>query len=96
MCDEPKIDIDKLKSQLPAGVLPEGFDESKLPKPDDFLKIVSQKCEKQTGTNESYTKVEEAGVQMKDCVSSLVDFEILQKEIEEAQPKGDLDTVFNK
>lgn len=96
MADEPKIDIDTIKSKLPAGVLPDGFDETKLPKSDDFIKIVKQKCEKQTGTNETYNKIEEAGIHLKDCVTGLVDVEVLQQEIEDAQPKGDLDTVFNK
>lgn len=85
-----------LSDSLPAGVLPEGFNVTALPSQDDIVKVLKQKCEKNAGNEEEWTKIEEAASEFKTCVSDLVDVEKLQEEIEQAQPNGELDTVFNK
>jgi len=91
-----ELDIDKLKSQLPEGILPPGFNTSSLPSPDDARKLFKEKCEKVAKNEQAFEQAENASEVFKDCLLNLVDFEILQKEIEQAQPNGELDTVFNK
>lgn len=90
------IDVDKLKSQLPDGILPEGFNASSLPSQEDAKKLFKEKCYKVSNDEDAFTKAENASEVFKDCLMNLIDVETLQKEIEEAQPNGDLDTVFNK
>lgn len=89
------IDIEKFKSQLPEGILPEGFNASAISE-DDVKIVLRKKCEKVGKKVGAYEEVEGAAIKLKDCVTGLVDFETLQKEIDKAQPNGELDTVFNK
>lgn len=91
-----EIDIEKFKSQIPEGILPEGFNSSSLPSPDEAKKLFKEKCQKVSNNDEAFQKAENASEVFKDCLMGLVDVETLQKEIEAAQPNGDLDTVFNK
>ncbi|KAG4075297.1 hypothetical protein HA402_003088 [Bradysia odoriphaga] len=91
-----EIDIDKLKSQLPEGIIPEGFNTSALPTADDAKKLFKEKCQKASNSDEAFQTAENASEVFRDCLTGLVDFEALQKEIETAQPNGDLDVVFNK
>lgn len=63
---------------------------------DEMKKVLQEKCKKVSGNEESYKAIEEGAQKLKDCTVGLVDVEQLQKEIEEAQPSGELDTVFNK
>lgn len=91
-----ELDIEKLKSQLPEGILPEGFNTSALPTADDAKKVIKEKCLKVSNNEEAYQKAETAAEVFRDCLTGLVDFEALQKEIDQAQPNGDLDVVFNK
>lgn len=90
------IDIEKLKSQLPEGILPEGFNSSALPTADDAKKLFKEKCQKVSNDEEAFAKAENATEVLRECLMNLVDFETMQKEIEAATPNGDLDTVFNK
>lgn len=91
-----KTNVDSLADQLPAGLLPANFNQSAMPSADDIIKVLRQKCEKVSADPATWTAVEEAGNTFRTCVSDLVDFEKLQEEIEQAQPNGELDTVFNK
>jgi hypothetical protein len=91
-----EVDIEKLKSQLPEGILPEGFNTSALPTADDAKKLFKEKCHKISNNDEAFQKAENASDVFRDCLTGLVDFEALQKEIDQAQPNGDLDVVFNK
>lgn len=91
-----EIDLDKFKSQLPDGILPEGFNSSSLPSADDAKKLFKEKCEKTAQNDEAFQHAENATEVFKECLMGLVDLETLQKEIDAAQPNGDLDTVFNK
>lgn len=90
------LDIDKLKSQIPDGILPEGFNTSSLPTADDTKKLFKEKCLQVSNNEEAFTKAENASEVFRECLMGLIDFEVLQKEIDAAQPNGDLDTVFNK
>lgn len=85
-----------MKSQLPEGILPDGFNTSSLPTADDAKKLFKEKCQKVSNNDEAFHKAENASEDFKNCLMNLVDFEELQKEIDRAQPNGDLDTVFNK
>ncbi|KAJ6644216.1 27 kDa hemolymph protein, partial [Pseudolycoriella hygida] len=94
LCND--VDIEKLKSQLPEGIIPQGFNTSSLPTQDDAKKLFKEKCEKASNGTEAFVKAENATEVFKECLMNLIDFEALQKEIDVAQPNGDLDTVFNK
>lgn len=85
-----------LANSLPPGILPQNFNESAIPSADDIVKLLRQKCDKNAGNAEEWPKVEEAGNTFRTCITDLVDLEKLQEEIEQAQPNGELDTVFNK
>lgn len=85
-----------MKSQLPEGIIPAGFNTSSLPTQDDAKKLFKEKCQKVSNGDEAFVKAENATEVFRECLTNLVDFEALQKEIDAAQPNGDLDTVFNK
>lgn len=85
--------MEQLKSK---GILPEGFNETALPSADDALNIIKEKCMKVSGSGAAFEGAEQASTVLKECIMGLVNVEQLQKEIEEAQPNGELDTVFNK
>lgn len=75
--------------------MPENFNTSSF-SIEDVKKIVKQKCDNATTSPDAYANIEKAGEDFKTCITSLVDVPTLQNEIEEAQPKGELDAVFNK
>lgn len=99
MCDNNEIEanFEKIKSKLPEGIeIPETLKNMTMPSMDDAKKVLKEKCDKVSGGETAYAAVEEAAEKMKDCAMNLVNVEQLQQDIEEAQPKGELDTVFNK
>lgn len=49
-----------------------------------------------TGGDAAFEAIEHGVEDLKNCTVGLIDVEQLQKEIEAAQPSGELDTVFNK
>lgn len=94
-----EINLEELKSKLPAGIeLPANLNNitSSLPTLEEFKALVKSKCEKVTGGVAAFVDIEEAATTLQECASDLIDFEVLQQEIEKAQPTGELDTVFNK
>lgn len=92
-----EINLEELKSKLPEGVeIPPALQNISLPTMEEIKAVVKSKCDKVTGNTTAFTAVEEAFEEFKGCAADLVDFEELQKEMEDAQPKGELDTVFNK
>lgn len=106
-CDEtPQLDFDKLKDSiniddinknLPPGIeIPPSFKNITLPKIEDIKKMMKDKCSKVSGGDEAYIAIENGAAELQNCTSGLINVETLQKEIDEAQPKGELDTVFNK
>lgn len=98
-CDSNELEanIEKIKSKLPEGIeIPESLKNVTLPTVDDVKKVLKEKCDKVSGGEEAYAAVEEASEKMKECALNLINVGQLQKDIEEAQPKGELDTVFNK
>ncbi|XP_014241796.1 27 kDa glycoprotein-like [Cimex lectularius] len=66
-----------------------------LPSIDEGEEALKEKCMK-TGNNETYEKAVEANSEFQACVKSLVNVEVMMKEIKEAKPTGDLDSVFRK
>lgn len=94
---EGELNLDELKSKLPEGIeIPPSLQNVSLPTLDEIKAVVKSKCDRVAGNDEAFTTVEEAAEEFKGCASDLIDFEELQREMEEAQPKGELDTVFNK
>lgn len=85
-----------LTDNLTASGLPDELKSIVLPSQDDIVNVLKQKCEKNAGNTEEWTKVEAAANDFRTCITDLVDAEVLQREIEEAQPNGELDMVFNK
>ena len=57
--------------------------------------LVKKKCEKNGGT-EAYENAKKAIINSSICVSNLFNLTLLNQEIQEARPKGDLDEVFKK
>lgn len=103
-CDSNKLDLDfdKLREKLPAGFpdsIPDQYKNisAMIPqKIDEGKKMFKEKCKELTGDDKVYERIELAFEELKDCIMPLVNVEELQKEIEEAQPTGELDIVFNK
>uniref|UniRef100_A0A182P9X1 Uncharacterized protein n=1 Tax=Anopheles epiroticus TaxID=199890 RepID=A0A182P9X1_9DIPT len=94
--DLNSIDINKLKDDVLADLLPPEFKNVTLPKLEDIQKIIKDKCSRVAGSDASYEEAEQAAQKFGDCMQDLVDFSDLQEEIKKAKPTGDLDTVFNK
>lgn len=94
--DIKELDIDKLREQLPEGLIPPEFQNVSLPSLEDIQKIVKDKCSRVAGSDAAYEQAEQSGQKLSECLQGLLDFSELQSEIKEAKPTGDLDTVFNK
>lgn len=94
--DLKELDIDKLREQLPEGLIPPEFQNVSLPSLEDIQKIVKDKCSRVTGSDAAYEQAEQSGQKLSECLQGLIDFSDLKSEIKEAKPTGDLDTVFNK
>ncbi|CAG4941440.1 unnamed protein product [Parnassius apollo] len=58
-------------------------------------KLFKEKCEKNGGPD-AYTNAETAFKNFSKCIQDLVDFSVLNGEIEEAKPNGQVDEVFKK
>lgn len=63
---------------------------------DGAKKVLKEKCVNVSGTEAAYTRAVEAAETLKECAVGMIDLERMQEDIEEAEPKGELDTVFNK
>ncbi|XP_039499125.1 27 kDa hemolymph protein [Drosophila santomea] len=93
------VDVDQLK----ASYLPPGLQNANVTLAD-FQKLLQSKCEKANanlpkGSVNSTAlgkSIEEAGLQLVECLAGLANVTEIQAEIEEASPKGDLDVVFEK
>lgn len=94
--DIKELDIDKLREQLPEGLLPPEFQNVSLPSLEDLQRIVKDKCSRVAGSDAAYEQAEQSGQKLNECLQDLIDFSDLQNEIKKAKPTGDLDTVFNK
>lgn len=94
--DIKELDIDKLREQLPEGLIPPEFQNVSLPSLEDIQRIVKDKCSRVAGSDAAYEQAEQSGQKLSECLQGLIDFSDLQSEIKEAKPTGDLDTVFNK
>ncbi|XP_031641080.1 27 kDa hemolymph protein-like [Contarinia nasturtii] len=106
-CDDPpQLDLDKLRESinvddinknLPPGMeIPASFKNITLPKLDDIKNMMKEKCKTVSGGEEAYNAIETGAAELQNCTSGLIDVPTLQDEIDKAQPKGELDTVFNK
>uniref|UniRef100_A0A224XTU8 Putative conserved secreted protein n=1 Tax=Panstrongylus lignarius TaxID=156445 RepID=A0A224XTU8_9HEMI len=66
-----------------------------LPSINEGDELLKEKCLK-NGNNESYEIAMQAKQDFQTCLKEIIDFDVIQEEIDEAKPKGDLDTVFKK
>lgn len=89
--DTNKIDVDSLRQHLPANL-----QNLTVPTLDEIENAVKDKCTKAGGSEESYEHAKQGAQDLLNCVQGLVDIDQFKKEVEEAKPTGDLDTVFNK
>lgn len=88
--------LEKVKQNLPPGIeIPDQFKNMTVPSMEQMLKMIKDKCKKASGNDDAYTQVEEAQSKLMECLSGLINVDELQNDIKEAQPKGELDTVFN-
>lgn len=95
--NEIGLDLDKIKENLPAGIeIPASLQNVTLPSVDEFKKVIKEKCSKVSGGDAAFEAIERGAEDLKNCTSGLIDVEVLRKEIEKAEPSGELDTVFNK
>lgn len=98
-CNNNELDIDfeKIKEKLPPGIeIPPSLQNMSMPSLDEFKKVIKEKCSKVSGGDAAYEAIEAGATKLQECTSGLIDVEQLQNEIEKAQPRGELDTVFNK
>ncbi|XP_053689356.1 27 kDa glycoprotein-like [Sabethes cyaneus] len=90
--DEPnQIDVESLRQHLPANL-----QNLSIPDFDEIEKALKDKCVRAGGTEASYEQVKQGAKDLANCVKGLVDVDQFRREVEEAKPTGDLDTVFNK
>lgn len=72
----------------------QGLNTSALPV-EEAKTAFKKKCDKNGGAT-AYPAAESAAKVMESCVRGLVNVTLLQEEIEQAKPTGDLDIVFRK
>lgn len=76
--------------------LKDKIDENQLETLKNKTKVqFKNKCE-QNGGEEAYEKAQNAGADFTKCLQGLVDMSMLQAEIENAKPNGNVDEVFKK
>ncbi|XP_011312406.1 27 kDa glycoprotein isoform X2 [Fopius arisanus] len=66
-----------------------------LGKINEMKELLKEKCDKNGGTG-TFDKVFAAKDELFNCVKNLVNFTVLNQEMEAAKPTGDLDIVFKK
>lgn len=89
------MDLDEIKGKVPDGLIPDSLKNVTIPV-DELKTVFREKCKKVSGDDTKYQAVEEAVSDFMNCTSGMIDYEVLQNEIEKAQPNGELDTVFHK
>lgn len=100
-CNDNLIDLNDLKSKLPEGFkIPDALQNRTLPSVDDIKNVFQDKCTKVLGNatrgEEQFTAITEGASELATCTVGLINVEQLQKEIDDAKPIGELDTVFYK
>lgn len=80
---------------MPDGIIPDSLKNITIPV-EEIKSVLQEKCKKVSGDDKRYEAVEDGATELMTCISGLIDYEVLQNEIDAAQPKGELDTVFNK
>lgn len=92
------INLEEIKKNLPAGIeLPESLQNVNITSSIEVAKkVVQDKCSKVSGGDAAYKAIEEGAKVLQNCTSGLIEFSVLQEEIQKAEPNGELDTVFNK
>lgn len=87
--------LDSLQSQLS----PEIANRNHTEDLENAKRLVKEKCKSVAGeekADSAFNAVEEAFTGIIECGQEIINFENLQKEIDEASPKGELESVFNE
>lgn len=63
---------------------------------DVFKRLVNEKCANVSGSDVAFEAIERGIHELTTCISGLIDVEQIQNEIEYAETKGELDTLFNR
>lgn len=91
--DLSNVNVNDLQQQLPA----------EFANPNETINhartMFKEKCIKVAGEEkgaEAYTAIEMGIMQLGECATNIVNVTVIQKEIDLASPKGELDVVFNK
>lgn len=96
-CDDANLNVnlDEIKSKVPDGLIPDSLKNVTIPV-EEMKTVFREKCKKVSGDETKYQAVEDGVTDFMNCTTGLIDYEVLQEEIEKAQPNGELDTVFHK
>ena len=91
--DVGKINVNDIQLQLPAELANANLTL------DNIKKLFKDKCIKVAGKEkgeEAIKEIEMATLNLGECITNIVNYTAIQKEIEEASPLGELDIVFSK
>lgn len=93
-----KVNLTELQSHLPPGIQLPDFDQlgNATKQIEDTQKVLKEKCIKVSGSSAAYEEATQGAITLNECIQDLINITVIQKEIEEATPIGELDTVFNK
>lgn len=94
--DDYAADIEKLKSQFPAGTIPDISNLTSALPFDKVMDTLKKKCNEAAGSDAAYEEAQQAATKAQECLSGLMDWNTLLEEVEAAKPTGDLEIVFNK
>lgn len=92
------VNLDEIKSKLPPGIeLPDLDKLGETTKTiEDTQKVLREKCIKVSGSDAAFEEAQQAVQTLTACIQDLVNITVIKQEIDEATPKGELETVFNK
>lgn len=91
---QAELNLDKLdmQSQIPEDLLKNtSFNQAK----EAFRKKCIEVSGEKNG-EQAYADIETGFLTLSECMSNIVNYTTMQKEIQEASPQGELDVVFNK
>lgn len=94
--DDYAAEIDKLKSQFPAGTMPDLNNLTQALPLAKIMETLKKKCSDQAGSDAAFEAAEQSFTKLNECVSELINVDAMMEEIKAATPTGDLELVFNK
>lgn len=93
-----KVNLTELQSHLPAGIQLPDIDQlgNATKQIEDTQRVLKEKCIKVSGSSAAYEEAQQGAYTLNECIQNLVNVTVMQQEIKDATPIGELDTVFNK